>query len=498
MKDSLVISLLTVIHLAAGFALNLIVANLFGLGGELDAYYASNTINAVLVVVTTTSLNYAIVPILLKEHQRGQEDALYALSNSIFNILLLLFIALAVLQFLFSATIIRVLFPGLPGHTFAQAVRLFEIQAFLSVITVLNGVLLALMYVADRLYRTVIYAIAGTCVQLGLVLGGYRYFGVFALVVGLAGSQLTQFILLGWQFRTRYRLAIDTDERLKKCVKNVIPLALMSTLSRSELILDRFLSSLLTAGSIALLQYGSLFVMSLTTLINKGLSLVTLRKFSLLTHESDEDAHDVIRILKQVTMIIIPLGAAVVAFGYDFLGLVLVSKAISPDDILALYRVIVCFTGVLIVGCAASIITNAYYANHLAVFVARLSLSTLVAGLILKLVLFQYLGILGLALASSARYLANFLLQLHFYGKKIWPISVLDYGRYVLKVCVLTAGTFLPVVLLRPLLPPGWPYLLVGLMLASIVHVILVRQFDPGEFHYLSRQLNELRRKRHT
>ena len=100
--------------------------------------------------------------------------------------------------------------------------------------------------------------------------GTYETLGIFSLVYALA---FHQFIALSNSFIKYYQLSIKINTELKDAFMKMYPLLLSSTFSKSDILVDRYFASALVAGSISLLHYGQLFINTLTSIVNKGISL---------------------------------------------------------------------------------------------------------------------------------------------------------------------------------------------------------------------------------
>ncbi len=200
-------------QLAIAFAFQLFILKIFGITENLDIYFASNTINMIIVAVATSALNYSTTPIFVKYFKNRRLKTFQNLANSLLSLLFVIFLVLAILQAMFSVQITASIFPGFTGEENKLISKMFAIQAFISIASILIGVLNAINYTFNNLYRTVVIPIIGSVLQIGFVYFTYESLGIFSLVYALGLFQLFVFIGLSMSFVKYYRFKIKIDDK---------------------------------------------------------------------------------------------------------------------------------------------------------------------------------------------------------------------------------------------------------------------------------------------
>ena len=174
------------------------ILNLYGVNDNLDVFFASNTFNLIIVTIASSSINFALTPIFIKFSK--EKSQLFTFASSIFNIFLLFFAFLSIMQFIYAESIITLLLPGFSSINTELTVKLFKYQAFLSVFSILSSILTSLHYTYGNLFRTIICPIIGNATQFFFVWFFSDKFGLYALLYGLIISQSLNFILLSTSF----------------------------------------------------------------------------------------------------------------------------------------------------------------------------------------------------------------------------------------------------------------------------------------------------------
>lgn len=407
------------------------------MGNELDIYFASSSLNFIILAVSTSSINSALTPIFVKYYKVKNYSKLYSIASTLFNLLFLTFLLLVFLQFIFSNQIIGFIVPGFSTLDSITTVELFKIHAIISIFGVLSALISSIYYTQKKFYRTIIVPIISYLIQIIFVYY-FQSIGVYSLVYGLFLSQLFIFIIFAIPFIKKYKFSITIDREVISAIKKVVPLIFSSAFSKSNIIVDRFFASSLNPGSISVLQYGEKIIKLISGLILKGLSLVTLRKFSLIENNSTQFLKLFYLLNKSIIFIILPVTFSIFFFSDDALNFIDLSENIAFEDISKLYLVIICLLGFLVGGSLSTVITNAFYAKGLTMLISKFNVILQIIGIILKIFLFYKIGFWGLPLALSINSLVGSLILYFFYFIKI---SNFNYGiiiRYSLKVFAIT------------------------------------------------------------
>ncbi len=478
MKQSVVISFLSLFQLAIAFAFQLFILKIFGITENLDIYFASNTINMIIVAVATSALNYSTTPIFVKYFKNRRLKTFQNLANSLLSILFVIFVVLAILQALFSVQITALIFPGFTGDENKLISEMFSIQAFISIASILIGVLNAINYTFNNLYRTVIIPIVGSVLQIGFVYFTYESLGIFSLVYALGLFQLFVFIGLSMSFVKYYRFKIKIDENLKDSWTKMYPLILSASFSKSDILVDRYFASTLIAGSITILHYGQLFINILTSFVNKGISLVSLRKFSTIM-EDKEKFNDYFLNLYQIMLVISMFFIIQVVLASDtILYYALGSESFSSEKLEILYIVIISFLGMFLGGILSSVLVNAFYSKGLTSLVSKMSIILHALGIVVKIVAFKLYGFYALAIVMSIKSIIGSILLVWLYNIYIYKIEYMSFIFFFFKVFCLSS--FL--LLLSLYFKNTGVNIFVLITISSIVYIMLYYKFLKNKY----------------
>lgn len=436
MNPSVILSVLSVVQLLFSLFLQLIIMNIFGIDVTLDVYLASNTINFILVTVANNIINFSVTPYLTRYVTRKRFKTFAYNGSTLINIFLIGFLILAIIQTIFSSAITELLFSGFQENDKELLEKMFIMQGFISIISVIIGVLTAINYALNRLKRTILLPIVSIIAQIVAVCFLHDKLGVYSLVVALAINQILNAVLLSFDLLKFYYFRISINNDIQEIFRKMFPLFCSSSFSKTDVVFDRYFASALAAGSITMLYYGNMAVTVLSSVISRGISITSLRKMSELEKEPDIMHLYFIKLYKIMLLLTFSVSMLVVLFGKLGLSLVVFTGKISPEQIDGLYTVILCFLGVFIGGSLSSVLVNAFYAKGYTGLVSFITISMYAAGLVAKVIFFKIYGFYTLPLVFSIKSIITTVLLLimyHFYIHKIMFKEIFMFPRRLHK-----------------------------------------------------------------
>ena len=236
-----------------------ILANQFGAGYELDIYYAAFRIPDLLFVLFASVLSvYVLLPFVSRARQGGDEVGRLILSQ-MFTIFLLAYTVVSIITIIIAPVLVTYFFPGFSGESQVEVVLLLRIlllQPLLLGISSLFGVVTQLQH------RFVIYAISPLVYNIGIIIGAvvlYPIFGLVGLVLGVVLGALGHVavqIPLVYRSALAFGLTLNIDWKLMRQIGKVaIPRAITLSLNQLLLIVMVSLASVMTVGSVSVLQF---------------------------------------------------------------------------------------------------------------------------------------------------------------------------------------------------------------------------------------------------
>ena len=418
---------------AVGIAVKLVamgkeiaVAGVYGRSDAMDAFLAASLVPGLVVNLISESMNQALVPTLIRVREReGPERAQELLSSSMLWICTLL-AAISVLMALTA----REFFP-LIAWNFAAAKLDLAVRVFYALLPVvlITGIATNCTAVLNTFDRFAVPALLPIVVPLAIAAGALALggpLGIWALVYAtLAGSLLHAAVVAGMMDAHGYRFRLrwhGMTEATREVAQQYGPVLLSAAMASGGLLVDQSMAAMLPAGSVSALVYGGRFVGVAITLLAGAVSTAVTPYFSRMIAQRDwagcrRAVHSWVLL---TALIATPLAALLIGGSHLLVRVALERGAFGPRDTAVVARVLA-MSAIQIPFFAAS---RVYYRFIVAMRRTDLALYcgmlNLVLDVVLNLVLMHWLGVAGIALATSLWTVSTFFF-LWYWTRRLLP-----------------------------------------------------------------------------
>lgn len=279
-------------HLVGLVKSRLLISYFFGnAAGQLDVYYAALVIpDTIFQLLVIGALSAAFIPTFTR-YLQSDESAAWKMAASTVNLILILFVFICVAVYLLSYPLSHIIAPGFSSSQTLLMSNLLRImlgaQLFFSVSGFLTGII-------QSHQRFLVPALAPVAYNLGII-GGILFlspiWGIYGpaigMVIGAALHMLVQLPLafkLGFRFRPIFSLKLPG---VKEVVKLMPPRALALGIDQIEQFVAVTLASLLTAGSLSLLNVSRLIYTIPTLLFGSTIGQAALPALSQISAKNE-------------------------------------------------------------------------------------------------------------------------------------------------------------------------------------------------------------------
>jgi putative peptidoglycan lipid II flippase len=404
------------VQLGALSAANIIISFLFqwyvltklGPGMETDALFAGMTIPQLVLAIISGSLMHVLVPILAGEDEdclRHDAWCLLALVGGLFG-------ALAVLLFIAAPWWIPLTVPGFDEAGKVLTVELTRIQLIGMVFAAINGVQWAAYHARQQFVWAESIQILANLLALLLLVWALPRFGVIAAAWISSLRMALQTLLLA----PGMGMPVWPDVRSPAIFlawQRIKPLLLGAAYYKTDPLVDCFLLSTSASGSLSLYYLAQQIYGAVSQVLNKSIATPLVPRLSKF-HKSG-DLVSFRRLYHQKflqTGIISLLGIFVFGLiGQGMLNLLVGYGNISGNNIAELWWIMIWLSGMFVGGAMGQLSSSAFYAFGDTTTPTRIGIYSYTFYIPLKLILFHYFGVMGLALVTSTFLLVNLCLQ---------------------------------------------------------------------------------------
>src|SRR5229473_3789206 len=384
------------------------VVTRLGVGIETDSYFASGALPQLIFLVVSFSLAQVLVPLLATE----DEETFRRDAWGFFIAVSALFSLLALLLFVTAGYWVPLFVPGFSDKAKQLTVSLSRIQLLAMMGNASVAVLWSVYYARQKFIWAELSAILANVAALLFLIWTLPHYGIpaaaWAAVLNLGLKVGLLFPVLGrWQWPQWDSYA------MREAWRRIKPFLLGQTYSRTDPLIDRFLTSMTIAGNLSLLYIGQQIYSAINLIITKAISTPTAPRLAIAAKSGDWPRFRRIYRERLLWMAgISVLGCVLLlVFGKSVLHLMIGHGGITADNVHSLWWIMIALLGVLVGGTVAQITAVAFYAMGDTKTPTNLFIWTFTIYIPIKVITFLHYGLMGLAVATSVHLVVNFLLQ---------------------------------------------------------------------------------------
>lgn len=388
----------------------LLISYFFDTAGLLDVYYAAFVIpDTIFQLLVIGSLSAAFIPVFSRLLVKKESEAWYMASVTL-NLVVTLLSLISLFIFWQAPSLSRLIAPGFTSEQIGVMSTLLRIllisQIFFSVSGFLTGVI-------QSHQRFLIPALAPLFYNFGIVMGTIILtpsLGIYAPAIGvIIGSVLHVAIQLPLARHLGFKFVFKVDighPSIKEIIKLVPPRALALGVDQVEHFVSVVLASLLSAGSLSLLNVSRLLYTIPSTLFGVSIGQAALPALSRESSSEDKDKfyRTFSTALTQVAFLALPVSTLFIVLRIPIIRLVFGSSSFPWTATLLTGKVLAILALSSTFAAIMHLVIRGFYALHN-------TKTPLIVGLIsaifntaasVFLVSFTNLGLLGLATAISS------------------------------------------------------------------------------------------------
>jgi len=437
---------------------------------QLDIYYASFRIpDLIYNLLVLGALSSAFIPIFTTYLAKNNKEEAYRLASNVLWIGLLILGVLSAILMVLAPQLVPIIAPGFTGPKRELAIRLTRILLIAPLFFGISGIFGGIL---NSFKRFITYSIAPLAYNLGIIFGAVvlrKYFGIYGLGLGVVlGAFCHGFIQFLELLKIRFPLYLIfrlNHPGVKKIGLLMIPRTIGLAASQIALIVQNVIGSLLSAGSIAIINLATNIYTVPMAIFGSSYAIALFPNLAekAAQERKEEFINDLSWGIRKILFWIIPSAIGIFLLRNQIIRLILGSKQFSWSDTKLTAAALGIFCGALLGQSIIPLLARAFFAFHdtktpvlISIFSSLLTvgLSYLLTQNQLSEFYFQILKItnpllkaqtdprvLGLPLACSVGSLINLFLLLLFLRQKLGSLE----GGRILKsgVKMLIASVFM-------------------------------------------------------
>ncbi len=438
-KIALTIMFITICSKIFGFSRDLILSYFFGTSYISDAYLISLTIPSVIFGFIGTAINTSYIPMQSRIIAEDGDERATTYTSNLVNLLLIFVTIIIIICLIFTEPIVKLFAVGFTGETLETAVLFTKIgligMYFTAMISVFRGYL-------QLKNNFVIPALIGFPLNfitiLAIVIAAKGNFVILA--IGTLLATISEFLFMVPSIGKegyRYKFYLNfSDERIYETIKIGIPVIIGASVNQINTLLDRTIASTIEVGAISALNYASrlnlfiqgIFVTSLVTvlypLISNYATQGNMKKLKSATLES----------INIISIFLVPITFGTMIFSREIIEL-LFGRGAFDETAVNMTSIALFYYAVGILGFGLrDILSRVFYALQDTKTPMTNATIGVVINIVLNLVFSRYMGVGGLALATSISALVTTTLLFYSLRKKFGSFGLKSVTMTLIKV----------------------------------------------------------------
>lgn len=414
LRTSTIVTALNIFSRGIGLLVPILIAALFGVSRQADAYYLASIIPLFLVQVLGVALSAVFVPVLVEQRVQSP-DAVSETVGATAVFLLLFSLAAILLLAIFIPWLFPLLTKGVPQATVKLAIQLIVAMLPLLLLSTLVGLMSAILNTYKKFIGPVLAPGIRGAVLIGVALISYRQWGIYAIVIGmLIGELVTLLVLTGLVYAegVRFKLTWTMPRTVKKTMRLALPMIIGIVVLLLNPIIDRLMAAPLGEGSVSTLTYAGRVMMIPVALLSAGFFVVLLTHWSEIVAQGnlDELHTQLKKSVRVVLFIILPISIYLFMMRVPVIRLLFGRGAFTEDAVVATADLL----GILALGLVPYMLlitlNRVYLATQHTKTPMFLALTNVFTNFVLNILLISLWGLAGIALSTTITYFGVFLL----------------------------------------------------------------------------------------
>ncbi|AEE91889.1 Integral membrane protein MviN [Tepidanaerobacter acetatoxydans Re1] len=481
-KTALLLMIITIVSKIVGFGREITLSYFYGASNISDAFLISLTIPSVIFSFIGTGISTGYIPLYSKIEEKYGEKEGERYTNNLVNILLVLCTGIIIFGLLFTGPLIKMFASGFEGNTLELAIRFTRISLFGIYFTGLINIYGGFLRIKGN------YAVPA-CVGfpmnffliLSILLSSKTNVMVLAIGSVIAtASQLVFLVPFMHKAGYRYEYIFDTkDEYIRRMIYIALPVIIGVSVDQINVLVDRTLASGIAVGGISALNYASKLNGFVQGMFVTTISAVMYPMISKMAVQGNFDGlkSSVSEAINLINLFVVPATFGAMLFAEPIVRLLFGRGAFDPEAI-SMTSIALFYYSIGMVGFGLrEIISRAFYSmqdTKTPMINAAVAVSM---NIILNIILSRYMGIGGLALATSLS--AIFCTGLLFISlrKKVGPFGMKDTAVSFVKILVSSAGmgiaAYISYVFLLPRISRNLS-LIISIFIGALVYSVIV------------------------
>ncbi|WP_174522387.1 murein biosynthesis integral membrane protein MurJ [Sutcliffiella cohnii] len=498
-----VVILLMIITIASkflGFARDITLAYFYGASNISDAYLIALTIPTVIFAIIATGISTGYIPMYSKlESDYGVEKAnLY--TSKLTNIILLLCLIIVGFSLIFTEQIVKVFASGFEGETLTLAIKFTQISIFGIFFTGVIGIYKGFLQIKGK---QAIPAMIGFPMNFIIILSIFlsTKVDIILLAYGIVVATAAQlFLLIPFVNRTGYKYSLTfdlKDENIRKMSYLALPIIIGTSIEQINKVIDRTLASQISIGGISALNYADNLKGMVSAIFVTSIVVVLYPLISKMAAKNNIDGlkKSISEAIVGVNLLVVPATIGFIIFAEPLVSL-LFGRGEFDSNAIYMTSSALSFYAIGLIGFALrEVISKVFYSLQDTKTPMINATIAIILNIVLNIILSRYMGVSGLALATSISVIFCTILLFISLRNKIGSFGLknitLSFGKIFLSSILMGVAARNLYVFLLSFNISNFTSLFLSIVVAIIVYFLVISFMNISEVNTIIRAIKE-------
>ena len=415
-KGTIIIVLVGIMAKFASFITEALLAAYLGTTYQSDAYYMIASIQTVIYPMMSIGIWNVFLPLYKSHISKEEKEIAENLTNKSISFFTLISIAVVILLIIFAPFVVSIVAPGFKGDTRELCISLVRISAPMYIFIIASAVYASVLQCHNKFLGSQIREVVSHIPTIIAAVFFYKSFGINAMAIALVVAGVLRlaielpFVTWGYKYKPDFKLK---SEEFVLMLKR-LPSALISAgVAQLNSLVDKAMASTLPTGTVSGLNYGHKLMNVFSGLLSSAIATAMYPQMIELIslNKKDELGKLIVKIINIFCVMMFPITIACILFRTELVSAVFQRGAFDESSTALTSNVFALYCIGLFFVASNTVISNIFYGNGDTKTPMYISLAYLGINVALNLCFIHFLGVNGLALATSLSAIITFILR---------------------------------------------------------------------------------------
>jgi len=431
--------ILTILTKSVGFGREIILSYYYGATGISDAYLISFTIPTVIFTFIGVGIQTTYMPIYSDILNKDGIKIANEFTNNVANLLLIISSILIIAVSLFTEPIVKIFASGFTGETLNLAVSFTRIGIFSIYFIGLLYIFQGYLQLKNNFF---IPALIGLPLNFFLIISIILSYKLDIKILGygtILGAIAQLVFILPFLYKNDYRHKFKLnicDKNLKRMIYLALPVILGTSVNQINMLVDITIASSVAVGGISALNYAYILITFIQGIFVMSLATVLFATISKLAAEGNLIGlkKSVTEVINVINLLIIPATVGAMIFAEPVVKL-LFDRGVFDSQAVSMTSYALFFYSIGMIGFGLrEVLARAFYSLQDTKTPMLNAAIGMILNIILNIILSKFLGIGGIALATSISAIFTACLMFISLRKKIGPFGMKQISISLVKI----------------------------------------------------------------